>query len=236
MDTGKLEAIGEVFESQYSRNIGKWTKCQWSKKIGTLGLIDLKNRTALEIRDLVTGARTRIEQLLHTLSVEGYQHRLVMSLADAAEWERYGAEAEAYLQDVEWRANEIEVVASKLLESLVEGELDEVANAAAEILRLESVRPSGKFVWKKFGHDVQEFVRALQSGWTPRWLIRLDERQEILGNRAEEDRSAHVYTAHEWNRREEGLDSPRSWTRKATDAQTQWLFKGTPWAAEGEAI
>jgi hypothetical protein len=226
IDTSKLEAIADLLQHQFSKLSDKWTKCQWTKKMGTLGLIDLKNRTAADVYDLIVGARFRVEKLLSTLADAGYEYKLVVSLADAAEWEKYGEQVDAYLRDVERRAYEAARCAGELIEGIQDRELASASIKAAEILRLESVRPSGQFVWKKFCHTVQEIIRALQRGWIPRWTIRTDDQHVILGNRQEGNRSEEVYTAYEWNRMEGGFPSPCSWTMKFVGDTVQWLFNG----------
>jgi len=232
-DTSKMEAIADTLESPIANAIGKWTKCQWVKKMGQLQLINLKGLATADIRDAVDGAEARIQNLLDNLEENGYRHGVVMSLADAAEWQRHGSVAIDYLADVESRADQADYVASAMLESLKIGEIEKVETQATELLRLESVRPSGKFVWKSLAHDILELVKAIHMDWVPKWKLG----EQVIGNHADDSREDQCYTPREWGRLHDGMEvSTPHWVRNPHDDTFQWYEHGIVYTGEVEAI
>ena len=195
----KYEAVASALNILHADCTGKWSRCQWSHKVGKLDLINLKNRSVVDIEHLVDDSPSERQRYLEQLA-KSFSYEAALKFIVQVEWEQHGERALAYLRTVEWRAQHAEDLSLELIVAMREGYHQKAAEMASKILNMESVRESGKPVWKDFCHLVIDTAVAIEHAWEPRLIV---NGTIVLGDRMDTPRiDQKLHTPREWNNRE----------------------------------
>lgn len=208
----QYEAIATALNIMQADCSGKWTKCQWNHKVGKLERINLKGKSFVDIEPHVANAEEERQFHLDQLT-KSYSYKEAIKFIVQAEWEEHGAHAQDYLRAVEWRAQRAEEMSLELVVAMREGYHSKAAELASKILNMESVRESGKPVWKDFCHLVIDTAVAIEHEWEPRLIV---NGTIVLGD------------GRDIPRAEQRLFTPREWVNKEIPgrryAHLEWSF------------
>jgi len=220
------DAIASYLTDIHASATGKWTKCQWTCFLGQLKLVNLKNLSSVDYKQLEDAAIEGIPAILDEFAATNEaSYRKVVKLAWYAEVLEIAEQARTYLQLIESSAKEAEDLGLQIISSFRGGELNQVEIDAHELLHLEGmVSRKGKKVWANLAHTSLDFVRALQSNWVP--IMKINT--HLYGNSSVNTPSTvtSFYSPRRWNQHENGQIIAPDWFQKEED----WFFcnKSTP--------